>query len=144
MGDDLILTRPGSSDINKQFTAGKAIRKTKRIFDAINKGNDYTFGELTAFFYSYDVDEDNAWQDEIKNNYPSNITDQIKQNVITVLSRVDVNDAHTPISLTFVWAAGPVGVTMTVDATGNAYTMTITGLLEPASTPAESRKKKSY
>ena len=144
MGDDLILTRPGSSDINKQFTAGKAIRKTKRIFDAINKSNDYTFGELTAFFYSYDVDEDNAWQDEIKNNYPSNITDQIKQNVITVLSRVDVNDAHTPISLTFYWDPKPGpngGPDAVLTQAGDAYTITIYQLMEPAKTSFVERQK---
>ena len=144
MSDDFVLTRPGQQNINDQFKAGKKIRKTKRIFDAINRNGDYTFGELTAFFYGYDVDEDAAWQDDIKNNYRPDIRDKIKQNVITVLNRVDPHDPHTQISLTFVWKTGQPGVTMTLDATGNAYTMTITGQPVPASTPAESRKTKSY
>jgi hypothetical protein len=147
MGDDLILIRPGKSDINDQFKAGKRIRKTKRIFDAISRGGDYKFGELTAFFYGYDVDEDAAWQDDIKNNYTdmdAKIVEEIKQNVITVLSKVDPHNPNTRISLTFEWyPANPMGVTMTSDAAGEAYTMKISGFREPARSFAESRKPKS-
>jgi hypothetical protein len=147
MGDDFALTRPGINDINDQFKAGKKIRKTKRIFDAINRNGDYKFGELTAFFYGYDVDEDAAWQDDIKNNYTDmdpNIVEKIKQNVKDVLSKVDPTDPHTRISLTFEWhPADPKDVTMTSDAAGEAYTMKISGFRKPAGTSAESRKTKS-
>jgi hypothetical protein len=147
MGDDIVLTRPGSPDINKQFQAGNHIRKTRRIYDRIKNRNngDYNFGELTSFFYGFDEDQDDSWQDDIKNNYPQNIIDQITQNVITVLSKVDPHDANTPISLTFIWTPGPMGVTMTSDSAGHAYTMTISGLKEPAITSfAERSKTKSY
>ncbi|SRR5713101_3214069 len=146
MGDDIVLVRPGSPDINDQFKAGNKIRRTRRIYDRIKDRNNgsYNFGELTAFFYGYDEDQDDRWQDDIKNNYPTYIIDQIKQNVITVLSKVDPHDPHSPISLTFVWSKGPVGVTMTSDSAGHAYTMTISGLKEPYSTSfAERRKTKS-
>jgi hypothetical protein len=147
MGDDNILTRPGSPDINKQFQAGNNIRKTRRIYDRIKDRNngEYNFGELTSFFYGYDEDQDDGWQDDIKNNYPQNYIDQIRENVITVLSKVDPHDANTPISLTFIWTAGPVGVTMTVDAAGHAYTMTISGLMPPSGTSfVERQKTKPY
>jgi hypothetical protein len=146
MGDDFVLVRPGSSDINDQFKAGNNIRRTRRIYDRIKDRNngEYNFGELTSFFYSFTEDQDDSWQDDINNNYPPNIIDQIRQNVINVLSNVDPHDANTPISLTFIWKAGPVGVTMTVDAAGHAYTMTISGLMAPSNTSsAERRKTKS-
>ena len=81
MGDDLVLTRPGKPDINDQFTAGNNIRKTRRIYDRIKDHNagHYNFGELTAFFYGFNENQDNAWQDDIKNNYRPNVIDQIKQ-----------------------------------------------------------------
>jgi hypothetical protein len=144
MGDDFVLTRPGSTDLNNQFKAGKKIRKTKRIYDAINKGGDYKFGELTAFFYGYDVDEDDAWQDDIKNNYPQNVIDDIKNFVISVLDKVDPHDPNTRISLKFEWnPQGPPKATLT--QTGDAYTITIYGLREPASTSfVERQKTKSY
>ena len=144
MGDDLVLVRPGSWDINDQFKAGNKIRKTRRIYDRIKdrKNGDYNFGELTAFFYRHDEDQDDRWQDDIKNNYPQNITDQIMENVKTVLSKVDPHDANTPISLTFEWyPADPVGVTMTSDSAGHAYTMKISGLREPSRTPSAERRK---
>jgi hypothetical protein len=146
MGDDIILTRPGSPDINKQFQAGNHIRKTRRIYDRIKNRNngDYNFGELTSFFYGYDENQDDSWQDDIKNNYPQNIIDQIRQNVITVLSKVDPHDANTPISLTFIWdPTGALGVTMTSDSAGYAYTMTISGLKAPSSTSFVERQKTS-
>ena len=142
MGDDIVLTRPGQQNINDQFKAGKKIRKTKRIFDAINREGDYTFGELTAFFYGYDVDEDAAWQQDIENSYPKNYAKDIKDNVIKVLDRVDPHDPNTRISLKFEWYPNdPKGVTMT--QAGDAYTMKISGLRPPAGTSAESRKTKS-
>ena len=147
MGDDLVLVRPGSLDINGQFTAGNKIRKTRRIYDRLKDRTTghYNFGELTAFFYRYDEDQDDAWQDDIRNNYPPDIIAQIRDHVITVLKKVDPHDPHTPISLTFKWKAGPVGVTMTVDAAGHAHTMTISGLMEPSSTSFVDRQKtKSY
>ena len=148
MGDDIVLVRPGSPDINDQFKAGNKIRRTRRIYDRIKDRNNgsYNFGELTAFFYGYDEDQDNSWQDDINTHYPSSIVDQIRQNVITVLSKVDPQDSHTPISLTFKWnPTGPVGVTMTSDSAGHAHTMTISGLYEPSSTSfVERQKTKSY
>jgi len=147
MGDDIVLVRPGSPDINDQFKAGNKIRRTRRIYDRIKERNngDYNFGELTSFFYNFTEDQDDSWQDDINNNYPQYIIDQIRKNVITVLSKVDPHDSHTPISLTFVWdTTSPVGVTMTSDSAGHAYTMTISGLKEPSSTSsAERRKTKS-
>jgi hypothetical protein len=148
MGDDVILTRPGGPDINKQFQAGNNIRRTRRIYDRIkDRGNgEYNFGELTSFFYGYDEDQDASWQDDINNNYPQNYIDQIRENVIAVLSKVDPHDANTPISLTFIWdETAPVGVAMTVNSTGFAYTMTISGLKKPSSTSfVERQKTKSY
>lgn len=144
MGDDIVLTRPGSPDINRQFEAGNHIRKTRRLYDRIKNRNngDYNFGELTSFYYGYDEDQDDSWQDDIKNNYPQNIIDQIRQNVIHVLSKVDPHDPHSPISLTFYWdETAPVGVTMTPDSAGPAYTMTISGLRKPAITSFVERSK---
>jgi hypothetical protein len=134
MGDDAVLTRPRRSDINKQFKAGPNIRRTRRLYDRISTSKDYKFGELTAFFYYYNEDQDDAWQGDISRDYPTHITEQIKQNVISVLSKVNP-DPHAPdpqVSLTFEWYPNdPKGVTMTVDATGNAYTMKISGLRPP-------------
>jgi hypothetical protein len=141
MGDDFVLTRPGSSDINDQFKAGKKIRKTKKIYDAISRGGDYQFGELTAFFYGYDVDEADAWQEDIKNNYPQSIINDIKKFVISVLDKVDPHDPNTPISLKFVWDPhGPKRAELT--QTGDAYTITIYELREPARTSFVERQKK--
>ncbi len=111
MGDDFVLVRPGSSDINDQFKAGNKIRRTRRIYDRIKDRNngDYNFGELTSFFYNFTEDQDDSWQDDINNNYPQSIIDQIRQNVITVLSKVDPHDSHTPISLTFAMDAVALG-----------------------------------
>ena len=149
MSDDIILARPGSPDINKQFQANK-IRRTRRIYDRIKNRNsgDYNFGELTSFFYGYDENQDDSWQGDIKDNYPTHIIEQIKQNVISVLSQVNPNP-HAPdpvVSLTFVWdeTATPVGVTMTYDSAHHAYTMKISGLKAPAGTSFESRNTKSY
>jgi len=148
MADDIILTRPGGPDINKQFQANK-IRRTRRIYDRIKNHNsgDYNFGELTSFFYSYDEDQDDSWQRDIADNYPSHIIEQIKQNVISVLSQVNPNP-HAPdpvVSLQFVWDdTPPVGVTMTYDPLHHAYTMKINGLKAPAGTSYETRKTKSY
>jgi hypothetical protein len=150
MADDNFLARPGGPDINDQFKAGNKIRRTRRIYDRIkNRTNgDYNFGELTAFFHRYDEDEDERWQDDIDVHYRQkhqDVVDQIRRNVITVLSKVDPHDSHTPISLTFVWdEAGQPGVTMTADAAGHAHTMKITGLKAPSAIAAEKRKTKSY
>jgi hypothetical protein len=125
MGDDNALVRPGQRDINGQFRAGAQIRRTRRIYDRIknrNKGEDYNFGELTSFFHRYDEDQDEAWRRDIKQFYTDedpNIVEKIKQNVITVLSKVNPNDLNPRTSLTIEWyPKDPKGVTMTVDATG--------------------------
>ena len=148
MSDDDILTRPGGPDINDQYKAGNKIRRTRRIYDRIKTrtNGDYNFGELTAFFQGYDEDQDERWQDELTTHYTDpHIVDQIKQNVIFVLSKVDPHDPHTPFSLTFVWdEAAPPGVTMTSDAAGHAYTMKISGFKAPLASSAEKRKTKSY
>src|SRR5262245_21877343 len=147
MGDDIVLVRPGGPDINNQFTAGRKIRMTRRIYNSIKDPatGHYKFGELTAFFYAYDVDQDDAWQDDIRNNYPAHIINQIRDNVITVLSKVNPSDPNTPISLKFKWVTGAIGVTMTVHAAGHAHTMIISGLREPSSTSYVDRQKtKSY
>jgi hypothetical protein len=139
MGDDNALVRPGQRDINGQFRAGTQIRRTRRIYDRIknrNKSEDYNFGELTSFFHRYDEDQDEAWQRDIKQFYTDedpNIVEKIKQNVITVLSKVNPNDLNPRTSLTIEWYPNdPKGVTMNVDATGFAYTMKISGFREPA------------
>jgi hypothetical protein len=139
MADDILLVRPGKRDINGQFTAGAKIRKTRRLFDRVSTNGDYKFGELTSFFFRYDEDQDDAWQDDIKNNYPQDVIDKIRRNVITVLSKVDPHDPHTPISLTFDWKNGPADVTMT--QVGDAHTITIYGMKEPAITSFVDRQK---
>lgn len=119
---------PGKRDINIQFQAGAPIRRTRRIYDRISNNKDYRFGELTSLFMRYDEDQDDAWQNEIKNNYQTQYTDKIKEYVIAVLSKVDLNPR---VSLTFEWVdpKGPKDVTMT--QAGDAYTITISGLRAP-------------
>ncbi|WP_439407367.1 hypothetical protein ACNJX9_39060 [Bradyrhizobium sp. DASA03076] len=145
MGDDILLVRPGKVDINGQFTAGAKIRRTRRLYDRIKDASGkYNFGELTAFFYGYDEDQDAAWQDDIRNNYPPNVIDKIRDHVVTVLLKVDPKDIHTPISLNFVWDpnAGPNGgADAVLTQVGNAHTITIYGLMEPASTSFVDRQK---
>jgi hypothetical protein len=141
MADDSVLARPGKKDINGQFTAGKMIRKTKRIYDALSRNGDYQFGELTAFFYGYDVDEAAAWQVDIKMNYPQDVIDKIKKFVIEVLDKVDPKDKNTPISLEFKWDQnGNPNAVLT--QTGDAHTITIYGgLKEPVITSFVDRPK---
>jgi hypothetical protein len=146
MGDDPVLVRPGIPDINDQFTAGKNIIRTRRLYDRIKNHNrgDYRFGELTAFLNNFTEDQDDKWQGDIKLSYPDNIIEAIKQNVVAVLSKVDPHDPHTQISLTIEWyPADPEGVTMTSDSAGEAHTMRISGFRAPAKTPAASRTPKS-
>jgi hypothetical protein len=118
---------PGKRDINNHFQAGAPIRRTKRIYDRISNNKDYKFGELTSLFMRYDEDQDDVWQNEIKNNYTPGYIDMIKGHVIHVLSQVD----HNPqVSLTFEWhPTDPPNVTRTQD--GNAYTIKISGMREP-------------
>jgi hypothetical protein len=149
MGDDPVLVRPGIPDINGQFTAGKNIRRTRRLYDRIKNRKsegDYNFGELTAFLNNFTEDQDDKWQGDIKRDYPDDkVIEIIKQNVVAVLSKVHPDDPHTPISLTIEWyPTDPKGVTMTSDSAGEAYTMKISGFRAPAKTSAESRKPKSY
>jgi hypothetical protein len=145
MGDDPVLVRPGIPDINDQFTAGKNIRRTRRLYDRIkDRKEDYNFGELTAFLNNFNEDQDDKWQGDIKRSYPEKIVETIKQNVTAVLLKVDRHDPNTPISLTIEWyPTEPQGVTMTSDPAGKAHTMKISGFRAPADTPAASRKPKS-
>jgi len=145
MGDDIVLVRPGKPNLDNQFKAGANIRKTRRLYDRIKDRNSgkYNFGELTAFFYKYDEDQDDAWQDDIRNNYDPGVVGQIRDHVITVLEKVDPHDHNPRISLTFEWDShGPARAELT--NTGDAYTITIYAQMEPASTSAESRTPKSY
>lgn len=123
---------PGQRDINNHFTAGVAIRRTRRIYDRIsNDKKDYKFGELTSLFMRYDEDQDETWQQQITQFYKQEYIDAIKENVIAVLSRVNPADPNPQVSLTFEWVdpKGPAKVTMTND--GNAYKITISGLRAP-------------
>ena len=146
MGDDIVLVRPGSPNINDQFKAGAKIRKTRRLYDRIKDRTTgkYNFGELTAFFYDYDEDQDDAWQDDIRNNYPPDIIAQIRDHVITVLKKVDPHNPQPPQSLTFKWDPnGPARVELT--QAGDAHTITIYALMAPSSTSfVERQKTKSY
>jgi hypothetical protein len=123
---------PGKRDINVQFQAGAPIRRTRRIYDRISNNKDYRFGELTSLFMRYDEDQDDAWQNEIKNNYQAQYTDKIKEYVIEVLSKVDPKDLNPKVSLTFEWV-DPTGPKKDVTLTkaGDAYTITISGLRAP-------------
>jgi hypothetical protein len=146
MGDDILLVRPGKVDINGQFTAGAQIRRTRRIYDRIKdrSSGQYNFGELTAFFYNYSEDQDDAWQDEINNNYPSPVIDKIRAQVISVLEKVDPKDTKCPISLTFYWDPKPGpngGPDAVLTQAGDAYTITIYQLMEPAKTSFVERQK---
>ena len=133
MADDSVLRYAGKPDINDQFKAGPKIRKTRRLYDRIKDGNgDYRFGELTAFFYKFDEDDDDIWQSDIKNKYPKWVRDQIKQTVIQVLSQVDPHDTNPQVSLEFEWSSGgPVGVATSYDQANHAYKIKISGLPGP-------------
>jgi hypothetical protein len=124
---------PGKRDINNHFQAGAPIRRTRRIYDRISndKDKDYKFGELTSLFMRYDEDQDDAWQNQIKSYYEQPYIDEIKGHVITVLSRVDPTIQNPQVSLKFEWVDpnGPAKVTMT--QSGDAYTITISGLRAP-------------
>ena len=122
---------PGQRDINNHFAAGAPIRRTRRIYDRISNNKDYKFGELTSLFLRYDEDQDDVWQREIKSNYKQEYIDEIKEYVIAVLSKVDPTDLNSQVSLTFEWVhpKGPAKVTMT--QTGDAHTITISGLRAP-------------
>jgi hypothetical protein len=119
---------PGKRDINNQFSAGAAIRRTKRIYERISiDKKDYKFGQLTSLFMRYDEDQNDVWQQQIDHNYGQEYAEKIKENVIEVLSRVSLKDPNQ-VSLTFEWVdpTGPKKVTMT--HVGEAYTITISGL----------------
>ena len=122
---------PSKQNINGQFQAGAPIRRTRRIYDRISNNNkDYKFGELTSFYMRYDEDQDDAWQKEIKTYYTQpEYIDAIKEYVMTVLSKVHPTDPNPPVSLTFEWVSGSPSVTMS--HTGDAYTITISGLRAP-------------
>jgi hypothetical protein len=145
MGDDVLLVRPGKVDINGQFTAGAKIRRTRRLYDRIKDSTgEYKFGELTAFFYDFTEDQDDAWQDDIVNNYQATVTAKIRDQVVTVLLKVDPHDVNTPISLTFVWNPNPGpngGQDAVLTQAGDAHTITIYQGMAPALTSFVERKK---
>jgi hypothetical protein len=123
---------PSKRDINNHFAAGAPIKRTRRIYNRIrNDKDDYKFGELTSLFLRYDEDQDDVWQKQIKDNYGQQYIDAIKGHVVTVLSRVDLTNPNSAVSLAFEWVdpTGPKKVTMA--HTGDAYTITISGLPAP-------------
>jgi hypothetical protein len=127
---------PSQRDINNHFSAGAPIRRTRRIYDRISNNKDYKFGELTSLFLRYDEDQDDVWQTQIRSNgYNQVYTDLIKKYVIEVLSMVNPTDLKSQVSLTFVWinpTGNPPGTApVTLSQTGDAYTITISGLRAP-------------
>jgi len=145
MGDDVVLTRPGKPNLDDQFKAGANIRRTRRLYDRIKDANGkYKFGELTAFYNRYNEDQDDAWQDDILNNYSDAVIRQIRNHVVTVLEKVNPHNHNPSISLTFRWDPhGPARAELTQN--GDAHVITIYASVEPANTSSDERQKtKSY
>ena len=122
---------PSQRDINNHFQAGAPIRRTRRIYDRISNNKDYKFGELTSLFLRYDEDQDAVWQYQITSNYDHVYTELIKKYVIEVLSKVDLTDLKSQVSLTFVWVNPTGSPSVTMAQAGDAYTITISGLRAP-------------
>jgi hypothetical protein len=133
----------GRPDINAQFTAAN-IRKTLADYNEIKeRDGDYTFGELTAKFYNFDADANDAWEADINEAYPEDVQDEIKRHIIHALTHRDQHDHEDPIPLTIKWSGGTKrGVVATYDPSGPSYKIEITGYLAPAASALAARRNR--
>ena len=133
----------GRPDINSQFTAAN-IRKTLADYNEIKKRNgDYQFGGLTAKFYHFNNLITDAWETDIRDQYPNDVQDEIKRHIIHALTHRDERGRDDPVPLTIKWAGGSrKGVVCTYDPSGPSYKIEILGFLSPGASAMASRRKK--
>jgi len=133
---------PGRPDINAQFTAHN-IRKTLADYkEVMKRDGDYTFGALTAKFYHLDEDQTKAWESGLSKEYPKDVQDEIKRNIIHALTHKDHHGHEHPIPLTMKWSGGARAVAVTYNPSGPSYKIEIFGYLSPAASPLAGRRGK--
>ena len=133
----------GRPDINAQFTAAN-IKKTLSDYKEIKKRDgDYTFGGLTAKFYHFNSLVTDAWETDIKDQYPRDVQDEIKRHIIHALTHRNDHGHEDPVPLTIKWVGGNKrGVVATYDPSGPSYKIEIMGFLAPAAAAMAARRKR--
>jgi hypothetical protein len=149
MGELTAKRYPGTHEINDQFVAGANIRKALTDYKRIRRSNgDYTFGDLTTKYYNLSASEESTWKTDVA-LYPTEVQNEIKRHVIAALTHVDDQGHEKPVPLSINWdTTGSVSVTCTynlpdpTNPTSASYTILITGLPSPLSTPFAERRGK--
>jgi hypothetical protein len=133
----------GRPDINAQFTA-KNIKKTLADYNEVKRQNgDYTFGALTAKYYHLGKDATTAWENDINEEYPNDVQDEIKRHIIHALTHRDNHGQEDPIPLKITWAGGKKKeVVVTYIPSDPSYLIEIIGFLAPAASPLAGRRHK--
>ena len=137
---------PGRADINRAFSI-KNLRRMRELYDKLESGDGYQFGELITAFYELDHNELKAWHNEIKDFYPADIQNEIVRTVIAALSHKDEKGHNHPIPIRFDWLSGEKcsgggpGVRVTYDSVSPHYHIEIIGYPSPPGSALERRRK---
>lgn len=137
---------PGRADINLAFSR-RNLQRMKALYDKLERGDGYQFGELITAFYNLSKTELAAWHHEIKDFYPPEIQNEIVRTVVAALTHKDDQGEYQPIPVRFDWLSGEKcggatpGVRVTYDAVSPHYHIEIIGYPSPPGSALERRRK---
>lgn len=135
---------PGRADINRAFSA-KNLRRMRELYDKLERGDGYQFGELITAFYDLGKTELAAWHHEIADFYPPDIQNEIVRTIVAALLHKDDKGHDHPIPVRFDWVSGEAcggpGVRVTYDSVSPHYHIEIMGYPSPPGSALERRRK---
>lgn len=137
---------PGRADINLAFSR-RNLQRMKALYDKLERGDGYQFGELITAFYDLNKTELAAWHHEIKDFYPPEIQNEIVRTIVAALTHKDDNAEYQPIPVRFDWLSGEKcggatpGVRVTYDSVSPHYHIEIIGYPSPPGSALERRRK---
>jgi hypothetical protein len=99
---------PGRTDINRAFSR-ENLPVMKNLYDKLERGDGYQFGELITAFYNLEEASLKAWTHEIKDFYPADIQHEIERTVAAAMEHKDEKGNACPIPIRFDWVSSEKG-----------------------------------